>query len=299
MKVATLLFANSERGFDLVCRKKMKSTKKPFAKKSFGQNFLADENYVRKIVAALELQADETIVEIGPGRGALTRYLLNEATKVFAVELDRDLIPVLQEEFKDAPNFHLIAADALKIDFREMLSGENQRVKLVANLPYYISTAILLKLLTLRDCFSELVLMLQREVVERIMAPAGDRERGFLTVLVETYCRVEKILDVPPRAFRPQPKVWSAVVKVKPKDGEVFKTQKAEEIFLKLVSGGFAQKRKTILNNLKNIEPSVGQLIEKAGGAEKLLINSGIEPRRRAETLEIDEWLKITGFLSV
>ncbi|MDQ6788067.1 MAG: 16S rRNA (adenine(1518)-N(6)/adenine(1519)-N(6))-dimethyltransferase RsmA, partial [Acidobacteriota bacterium] len=191
-------------------------TRKPFAKKSFGQNFLVDQNYIDKIIGALNPQKGETIIEIGAGRGALTEKLVESGAKIIAIELDRDLIPLLKNKFGACENFELVEADALKFNFHELTKAKDQKpkTKLVANLPYYISTAILQRLIEQREAFSEMILMFQREVVERITAQAGNSERGFLTVLVEAYLTTEKLFDVPPAAFRPAPKVQSAVVRL-------------------------------------------------------------------------------------
>ena len=267
--------------------RKIKQT--PFAKKSFGQNFLTDQNYIEKIISALDPQKGETIIEIGAGRGALTEKLVETGAIVTAIELERDMIAVLKERFAALENFSLIESDALKIDFAEIArtKDQNPKTKLVANLPYYISTAILQKLIEQRAPFSEMILMFQREVVERITADVGSRERGFLTVLTEGFLSAEKLFDVPPNAFRPAPKVWSSVVRLKPKTGSDLPDQK---LFREIVSAGFAQKRKTILNNLKNAPPD---LKDKIGEAEKILEKSGIEPVRRAETLSLEEWKQI------
>ncbi len=265
--------------------------KKPFAKKSFGQNFLVDQNYIAKIIAALNPQKDETIIEIGAGRGALTEILIESGANVIAIELERDMIAILRERFARKENFKLVESDALKIDF-SALSTQHPALstKLVANLPFNISTAILQKLIEQRDCFSEMVLMFQREVVERITAKVGNSERGFLTVLTEAHLESEKLFDVPPNAFLPAPKVWSAVVRLKPKaDVEI----ENEILFREIVSACFRQKRKTILNNLKNAPPNLREKIEKRYDTQKFLEMSGIEPNRRAETLTVDEWKKI------
>jgi 16S rRNA (adenine1518-N6/adenine1519-N6)-dimethyltransferase len=265
----------------------------PFAKKSFGQNFLADERFVEKIIGALAPRAGETIVEIGAGRGALTEKLVASGARVVAIELDRDLIPLLRQQFGGAENFSLVAEDALKIDFAALAASGSPAgaVKLVANLPYYISTAILQKLIEQRGVFSEMILMFQREVVERITAAPGSRERGFLTILAEAFLETEKLFDVPPDAFRPAPKVWSSIVRVRPKaeaESEVFAGK--FEVFRKLASAAFMQKRKTILNNLKNVAPDLAAEI---GDAAALLERAEIDPRRRAETLELDEWRRL------
>jgi 16S rRNA (adenine1518-N6/adenine1519-N6)-dimethyltransferase len=262
-----------------------KTAKTPFAKKSFGQNFLVDKNYIDKIIAALKPQKNETIVEIGAGRGALTERLVESGADVTAIELEREMLAVLREKFRGAENFRLIEMDALKVDWSELI--KSPPAKLVANLPYYISTAILQKLIERRELFSEMILMFQREVVERITAEVGNRERGFLTVLTEGFLDSEKLFDVPPDAFRPAPKVWSAIVRLKRKNGSGFGD---ENLFRELLSAGFAQKRKTLLNNLKNAPPGLG---EKIGSADELLKNAGIGPTRRAESLTLAEWRQI------
>jgi dimethyladenosine transferase len=258
-----------------------------FAKKSFGQNFLVDRNYISKIISALNPKEGERIIEIGSGRGALTEELLASGAEVKAVELERDMIAVLREKFDGRENFQLIESDALKVDFRELArnsesENSNSKAKLVANLPYYISTAILQKLIEEREAFSEMVLMFQREVVERITARAGDSERGFLTVLTEAFLKTEKLFDVPPSAFRPAPKVWSAVVRLVPKNESFIED---EELFRTLASAAFKQKRKTIFNNLKasNI----------AADWTETLRAAQVEPGRRAESLSLDEWRRI------
>jgi len=271
---------------------KKKFKEKPFAKKSLGQNFLTDGNYIRKIVDALDLQKNELVIEIGPGRGALTEHLIEKAGKVIAVELDSDLIPVLNETFGHNENYSLIHHDALKVDFKELIEGSETdgisgKAKLAANLPYYISTAILQHLAACRENFSELVLMLQKEVVERITAAPGNSERGFLTVLIEAFFESKKLFDVSPNAFSPAPKVWSAVVKLIPK-ADSFEDFETEKLFREIISAGFAQKRKTISNNLKNY-------LKDKNETDKVLTNSEIEQSRRAETLSIEEWKRIVS----
>lgn len=262
---------------------KFKVQKSPFAKKSFGQNFLVDGKYINKIIAALKLKENETIIEIGSGRGALTEGLVESGANVIAVELERDMIAVLRQRFDDEENFRLIEGDALKIDYSEFRVPD-AKLKLVANLPYYISTAILQKLIEQRDVFGEMILMFQSEVVERITARVGNSERGFLSVLVQNYLEVDKLFDVPPTAFRPSPKVNSAIVKLTPKS----ETNVGDEaLFREIVSAAFVQKRKTIFNNLKNCPP---KLLERIGDVNGLLGKCAVEPSRRAETLTIDEW---------
>lgn len=273
------------------------------AKRSLGQNFLVDRGYIERIVAALGPRKDETIIEIGPGRGALTGRLLGRAGRVVAVELDRELIPLLQEKFGEREDFELIGKDALEVNFDELCSNqEGRETRLVANLPYNISTAVLRHLIEHGTGIREMVVMLQKEVVERLTAPPGNRERGYLTVLIERYYEGEKLFEVPPAAFRPVPKVTSAVMRLITKKTADASDQKDrrrfEEIFNDLVSLGFAQKRKTIKNNLKNARGSLAGLLAGAGGVGGLLERSGVEPRRRAEELHLEEWEAMTNILS-
>ncbi|MEJ7846789.1 MAG: 16S rRNA (adenine(1518)-N(6)/adenine(1519)-N(6))-dimethyltransferase RsmA [Pyrinomonadaceae bacterium] len=260
------------------------NTKHPFAKKSFGQNFLVDERVVGKIIDALNLNGYETVIEIGAGRGALTERLLEKAGKVIAIELDRDLIPVLQARFGVFRDFRLVEADALKTNFAEII-GKDEKVKLVANLPYNISTAILQRLSDQRHTFSELILMFQREVVERITARPGHKERGFLSVLVEAGFNSEKLFDVPGNAFRPVPMVMSSVVSLTPIDTQI----DDPVLFRKIVSKGFLQKRKTIFNNFKADFKDAKELLEEIG----------IDPNRRAETLTLSEWISFVNSIVV
>lgn len=267
----------------------------PRAKKRLGQNFLVDETYARRIVGALGPRAGETVVEIGPGRGVLTALLLESGARVVAVELDRELAPLLRERFAGLDNFKLVEADALEVDFCTAVEPA-RAARVVANLPYNISTAILQRLIQQRACVPEMVLMLQREVVERITAPPGSAERGYLTVLVEAFCHSEALFDVPPGAFRPVPQVWSTVARLRARaEGP---TAFDEGLFLRLASVGFAQKRKTILNNLRSAPEDLRALFEWAGGPVALLEAAGVDPRKRAEALTLSEWAGLTRALT-
>lgn len=262
------------------------SADQPIPSKRFGQHFLRDKRTIQRIVEALAPTRDETIVEIGPGTGALTAQLIERAGRVIAVEFDNKLAPLLNEQFGSFPNFKLVMADALTTDFCREIEPANQ-ARLVANLPYNISTAILQRLIEQRACLTEMVVMLQREVVERIMAPAGSSERGFLSVLMEAYCDIEKLFDVGPGAFKPPPKVWSSVIRVR------FRTRIFTDLFWATVSAGFRQKRKTILNNLRQATGSLADVLKRNGGASIVLCKAGVELKRRAETLTVEEWGRI------
>src|SRR3954469_565004 len=257
-------------------------------KRRFGQNFLVDRAVVQKIVEGFGPQPDQTVIEIGPGRGALTAELLKKSGRLLAIEFDRDLIPELQTKFASATNFKLIEADALTIDFCKAIQPAPV-ARVVANLPYNIATAILQRLIEQRACISDMTLMLQREVVDRITAPPGSSDRGYLSVFVEAYCETEKLFDVSPESFRPAPKVWSTMVQLRPRPkiaGEV----KNEELLWQVVSAGFAHPRKTILNNLREAPEPMQELLRKRGGASIVLCDACIPPLRRAETLALDEW---------
>ena len=259
--------------------------------KRLGQNFLVDHNIIEKIVNSLSPQAGETIIEIGPGKGALTERLVERAGRVVAVEFDRLLAPFLEEKFRGRTNFSLVAGDALVTDFCSLIQPA-ATARVVANLPYNISTAILQRLIEHRRCVTEMVLMLQREVVDRITAPPGSTERGGLTVLVEAYTNAEKLFDVAPGAFRPVPKVWSSVVRLQV-IGAGNVPIKNEELLFQLVRAGFAQRRKTILNNLRNSPEPLQSRIKQHGGASIVLCEAGVELQRRAETVTLAEWQKI------
>ncbi len=265
------------------------------AKKSLGQNFLVDERVIEKIIRALEPRSGETIVEIGPGHGALTSRLIEKASRLVAIEFDRELMPLLDERFGARENFTLIEGDALQVNLCEAIAPARS-ARLVANLPYYISTAILQKLLEQRECLSEAVLMLQREVVERITAAPATSERGYLSVLVEAYAEVETLFDVTPTSFRPVPKVWSTVIRLRLRP-HIAAEVKDETLFRQLVSAGFAQKRKTIFNNIRHAPANLQERIEESGGAARFLERASIEARRRAETLTLEEWARMINIL--
>lgn len=259
--------------------------------KRFGQNFLNDQKIIHRIVDALGPRGDETIIEIGPGRGALTTPLLERAGSLVAIEFDQKLIPLLTEKFGAQTKFKLIQSDALTTDFCEAIRPATS-ARVVANLPYNVATAILQRLIEQRHCLSELVLMLQREVVERITAGPGSGERGYLSVFVQAYCETEKLFDVAPGSFRPAPKVWSSVVRLSPRAVGIAGVHD-ENLLWRLVGAGFAQRRKTILNNLRNASGPLQELIKSHGGASIVLCRAEVDLQRRAETLTLDEWAQM------
>lgn len=269
----------------------MLSSREPsstFPKRRLGQNFLVDKNVIDRIISAVSPQPDETIVEIGPGRGALTSRLIEKTGRVVAIEFDRDLAPQLRAQFSGASNLQVIEADALTIDLCQAIEPVNQ-VRIVANLPYNVGTAILQRLIEQRKCISEMTLMLQREVVDRMMAEAGSSERGYLSVLIEAYGEAERLFDVSPQAFRPAPKVWSTVLRLRVRQ-KIAADVNDEKLLWQVVSAGFAHPRKTILNNLREAPEVIQNLLRKRGGASIVLCDACIPPLRRAETLTLEEW---------
>jgi len=219
-------------------------------KKSLGQNFLIDENVARKIVAALEIAPSDAVLEIGPGRGVLTKYLIESAEKVLAVEIDRELSAQLQEKFGSARNLRLINEDVLKLDLTSALDL-GRMWKVIGNVPYHITSQIFFKLFEHREKISSAVFMIQREVADRIAAAPNCKDYGILAVFCQFYAEVEKLFHVSRHVFVPKPDVTSAVVRLKmrqnlPLAGDALK------IFTELVKRGFAQRRKMLRNSLKN-----------------------------------------------
>jgi 16S rRNA (adenine1518-N6/adenine1519-N6)-dimethyltransferase len=266
---------------------------KSFPKRRFGQNFLVDKSVVDRIVAAVNPERDQVVLEIGPGQGALTSRLIERAERVVAIEFDRDLVPTLRARFASNSNFELVEADALTSNYCEIIRPA-ERARVVANLPYNIGTAILQRLIEQRHCVSDMTLMLQREVVDRISAGPDSSERGFLSVLVEAYCETEKLFDVSPKAFRPVPKVWSTVVRLSPRP-QIAAGVKDENLLWQVVSAGFAHPRKTILNNLREAPESIQELLKRRGGSSIVLCEACVTPLRRAETLTLEEWAMLVN----
>lgn len=249
--------------------------------KSLGQNFLIDDSVLTDIVEGADVDDKDFIIEIGPGVGTLTAKLLMKAKRVTSIELDNDLIPILQEELGEHKNFNLIHNDALKVDFNELI-GDEESVKLVANLPYYVTTPIIVKLLKDGYNFKSLTIMIQKEVAERIDAEPNCKEYGALSVLVQYYCNTSIVRRVAPSCFIPRPKVESIVIRLDRLEEPRVKT-KDEKIMFELVRAGFNMRRKTLWNASKAFGLSKEKL-------EEAFEKSGIDPKRRAETLSIQEF---------
>lgn len=254
-------------------------------KKSLGQNFLTDPNYVRKIVDAAAVVPSDQVLEIGPGLGHLTRELAARAGKVLAIELDGRVIPHLEEEFGSASNVEIVKADALLFPY-EGLQGT---WKVVANLPYYISTPLVQKLLAMRRVFASLTIMLQKEVAERIVASPGGKDYGVLSVQVQYAAHPRIAFTVPAGAFTPRPKVDSAVMVLALRPAPAVAVIN-EESFFRVVKAAFSQRRKTLRNSLSQLGFDSAAL----KNAEHL---SGIDLGRRAETLTLEEFGALANLL--
>ena len=253
--------------------------------KSLGQNFLNDESILDSIVEGADVCKDDLVIEIGPGVGSLTAKLLQKAAEVVSIELDNDLIPILENELSQEENFTLIHDDALKVDFKEIIK-DHKSVKLVANLPYYVTTPIIVKLLKEQYNFKSLTIMIQKEVAERIDAEPNCKEYGSLSLLVQYYCNTKIIKRVSPGAFIPQPKVDSIVIRLdrleKPR---VDVTD--EDLMFKIIRNAFNMRRKTLLNGVKFLNMKKEDIL-------KAFENASIDPKRRGETLSLEEFRNLT-----
>lgn len=259
--------------------------------KGLGQNFLIDGNIVRKICEEGEVSKEDDILEIGPGIGTLTEELSYKANKVVAVELDKSLFPILDETLAGCNNVEIVPGDILKIDLPKLFSEkfESENIKIVANLPYYITTPIIGRLLEEELDIDSILVMVQSEVAERMKASPGTKDYGSLSVFVQYYTDPEIVLSVPKTAFMPRPNVDSAVIKLKIRKEKI--ELKDREIFFKVVKAAFSQRRKTILNSL-----SSGLKTDKAT-IRAILEKADIDPKLRAENLTIEDFSKISAIL--
>jgi len=251
-------------------------------RKRFSQNFLTDRNIAARIVNALGLKGDDAVIEIGPGLGILTDGLLESGAKVIGIEIDRDLAGGLKERFDGRNNLEIINADALKISYKELAAQRKEKLKVVSNLPYNISTPIIFKLLEEREIFSMFLLMLQKEVAQRIVSPPDNKEYGVLSVMVQLLADVKIEFDVPPSCFHPAPKVYSSVVRFNILNRPRIDVEDVA-FFKRVVKASFGQRRKTLLNALKSLNIETPQLVE-------LLNIINIDSKRRGETLTLEEF---------
>lgn len=259
-------------------------------KKRFGQNFLIDQNIVDKIIASAELSKDEWVLEIGPGLGVLTTIMGKKVAQVVAMEIDRDLVGILQNEVL-APNVKIIEGDALALDWFELLKEQGwqgEPLKLVANLPYYLTTPLVMKSLESKLPFKSIVVMVQREVADRMLASSGSKDFGVLSLAVQYYAEVSLALTVPRTVFLPAPAVDSAVVKLEPRLPEV--DAPPEELFA-VIRSSFQQRRKTVRNALK---PLIKEWNLTFDDLDQALEAADIEPTKRGERLDLVAFSRLT-----
>lgn len=264
------------------------------ANKSLGQNFLIDENIVNRIVQVAEVQKEDLIIEIGPGLGTLTKELLKCAGKVICIELDKRMINILNDRFNDE-NLCIINDDILKVNLKELIKKEKvgiiNNVKVVANLPYYITTPIIMKLLEDNLDIHSITVMVQREVANRITATPETGNTGAITYAIKYYSKPSIVIDVPSKSFIPEPEVQSSVIKL-----EILKQPgvnvKSKDLLFKVIKLSFMQRRKTLLNSLTN-----GNLLNSKAEIENMLNKLGIDIKVRPENLKLDEFAKIADYV--
>jgi 16S rRNA (adenine1518-N6/adenine1519-N6)-dimethyltransferase len=256
--------------------------------RSLGQSFLIDNNITAKIVDSAGIETSETVVEIGAGPGMMTRRIADKAGRVIALEIDSRIVEVLRHELGTRPNVHIIEADVLDFDFSSVVKDED-RIKVIGNIPYNISSQILFRLIEYRHVISSVTLMFQREVAERIMAPPGSREYGILSVMTVMYMIPSKVTTVPASCFYPKPRVESMVLTMDVRERPLCEACNYD-IFRKVVRSAFAKRRKTLINSLKE-SPFIRDLdIDLAS----ILGGLGINPTRRGETLTVEEFARLS-----
>ncbi len=264
------------------------------ANKDLGQNFLINENVVNNIVESAEISEDDLIIEIGPGLGTLTSKLLEKAGKVIAVELDKRMIEILNDRFSLYKNFELINDNILKLDLKKIIQEnikELKRVKIVANLPYYITTPIIMKLLEEELNIETITVMVQKEVADRLISIPGDKLSGAITYTVYYYSEGKKIIEVPKDSFVPQPNVDSQVIQLKIRKLKNLEI-KDKELLFKIIKYAFMQRRKTLVNALNKTE-----LFTDKNELIKILDKIGLDERVRGESLTLDQFIQIINMM--
>lgn len=255
------------------------------ADKSLGQNFLISDEVVDGIVESANIEKEDIVIEIGPGLGVLTNLLLQKSNNVIAVELDPRMVSILKDRFKEKDNFTIIHEDILKVDLAKIINerkSSNSRVKVVANLPYYISTPIIMKLLENNEIIDEIIVMVQKEVGDRLTAKTGERLAGAITYAVSYYSNASKVINVPKESFIPSPKVESVVIKLELKKNV---QEENKELLFKIIKSAFAQRRKTLENALIN-----GKIVTSKERIQEIFDKLGIEKNIRGENLSLEQY---------
>ena len=266
------------------------------ANKSLGQNFLIDDDVLKDIVNGAEIEENDVVIEIGPGLGSLTKLLLKKAKKVICIELDKKMINILNDRFDGYKNIELINADVLNIDLNEIIKEERKQnedlnnIKIVANLPYYITTPIIMKLIENNLDIESITVMIQKEVAERLIAVPGSKETGAITYTVYYYCECNKIREVEKECFIPTPEVKSEVIKLKLRK-ENFINVKDKKVMFNIIKSAYMQRRKTIVNSLTN----VGMYKNKEQCIETLK-KLGLSEDTRPENISIEDFARLTNY---
>jgi 16S rRNA (adenine1518-N6/adenine1519-N6)-dimethyltransferase len=263
-------------------------------KKNFGQNFLIDERVLNKIIAAADITEEDTVLEVGPGIGTLTQALAKSAKKVIAVEIDKTLVPILGEVLADYNNIEIINNDILKVDVAELAEQNGGKaLKLVANLPYYITTPIIMGILEQKLPVESITVMIQKEVALRMQAAPSTKDYGALSLAVQYYCEPYLVANVPQNCFMPRPNVDSAVIRLTPHKNPPV-VAKNEQLMFKLIKVAFSQRRKTLLNCIFN---SNEWGLDKEQIAS-LLVQCGFDERVRGETLTLEDFARLSDTLN-
>ncbi len=272
------------------------NTYKIQANKSLGQNFLIDDCVIEKIIESSNIEKEDLIIEIGPGLGVLTERLLKKSNNVVVIELDKKMIEILQNRFCLNRNLEIINNDVLKVDLEKLIKNKKEqtninKVKIVANLPYYISTPIIMKLLENRLEISEIIVMVQKEVAQRLGAETGTREAGAITYAVEYYAQATPIIDVPKESFIPSPKVESQVIKLEVRQNPKIEVED-EKLLFNIIQKSFMQRRKTLSNALIN-----NRILDSKEEVEKMFKTLEIPSNVRGENLTLEEFGKIANYV--
>lgn len=270
-------------------------SKYPFAfQKKFGQNFLIDPHVLDKIIASANITKEDCVIEIGPGIGSVTQALLEHAGKVISIEIDEQLIPILTEQFGENEHFKLIHKDVLKVDLKKLIEEEspNKKIKVVANLPYYITTPIIMALLENELPIESITVMVQKEVAERLASKPGSKQYGAITVAVNYYADTYLVANVPRNCFMPRPNVDSAVIKLTLNEKPVVEVNDTKQLF-RIIKAAFLLRRKTLLNTLA----AHGELGLEKENLKELLDNSGVGSQTRGETLSLQEFARLSNYI--
>lgn len=265
-----------------------------YFQKKFGQNFLVDTNVLDKIISSAEITREDCVLEIGPGIGTMTQYLAESAGEVVAVEIDKALIPILEETLSEYDNVTVINDDILKVDINKIVEEKNEGrpIKVVANLPYYITTPIIMGLFESQVPLKSITIMVQKEVADRMQVGPGTKDYGALSLAVQYYAKPEIVANVPPNCFIPRPNVGSAVIRLTRYENPPVKVEDEQKMFA-LIRASFNQRRKTLVNGLNNAE---GLNVSKARVAE-VLEEMGLSATVRGETFTLEQFAQLSNLL--